>query len=263
MNTSAFSELAIDTPKQEQSEQNIKEPLPSVKEQPIVRFWIEDPNVLLNTLYLFELFPVEPMSFEQKLNAITRLVLLMTLLSFFYTHSVRLLLIGAISVFFIVMLYKAQEPAVNKEGLTNPDSDSATLNPAQEFYPTNTSNVFSEPNTANIMSNVLVTDYLYNPQRKPAPPAYNEKISDSIVSQAKELVQKTHPDIPDISDKLFKDLGDNMMFEQSLRPFYSTASTTIPNDQQSFSEFCYGSMISCKEGNQFACAKNNSRYNNY
>lgn len=266
MNTSAFSELAkssepldIDnTQKHEQSEQIIKEPLPSVKEQPIVRFWIEDPNVLLNTQYLFELFPVEPMSFEQKLNAITRLVLLMTLLSFFYTHSVRLLLIGAISVFFIFMLYKAQEPK-KKEGLEIRD----TLNPALEFYPTDTSNVFSEPNTANIMSNVLVTDYLYNPQRKPAPPAYNEKVNDNIVSQAKQLVQKTHPDIPDISDKLFKDLGDNMMFEQSLRPFYSTASTTIPNDQQSFSEFCYGSMISCKEGNQFACAKKNSRYNNY
>lgn len=262
MNTSAFSELAkgMDEPKQEQSEQIIKEPLPSVKEQPIVRFWIEDPNVLLNTQYLFEFFPVEPMSFEQKLNAITRLVMLMTLLSFFYTHSVRLLLIGAISVFFIFMLYKAQEPK-KKEGLEIREDTNS--NPALELYPTDTSNVFSEPNTSNIMSNVLVTDYLYNPQRKPAPPAYNEKVNDSIVSQAKQLVQKTHPDIPDISDKLFKDLGDNMMFEQSLRPFYSTASTTIPNDQQSFSEFCYGSMISCKEGNQFACAKQNSRYNNY
>ena len=262
MNTSAFSELAkgMDEPKQEQSEQKIKEPLPSVKEQPVVRFWIEDPNVLLNTQYLFEFFPVEPMSFEQKLNAITRLVLLMTLLSFFYTHSVRLLLIGAISVFFIFMLYKAQQPVGKKEGLEIRED---SLNPALELYPTDTSNVFSEPNTSNIMSNVLVTDYLYNPQRKPAPPAYNEKVNDSIVSQAKQLVQKTHPDIPDISDKLFKDLGDNMMFEQSLRPFYSTASTTIPNDQQSFSEFCYGSMISCKEGNQFACAKQNSRYNNY
>ncbi len=44
--SSAFSELAkgsepLDTPKQEQSEQKIKEPL---KEEPIVRFWIEDPN---------------------------------------------------------------------------------------------------------------------------------------------------------------------------------------------------------------------------
>lgn len=256
--SSAFSELEIDKPKSNEpidayERMDNKKPL---EKKPIVRFWIEDPNVLLNSEYLFEFFPVEPMSFEQKLNAITRLVLLMTLVSFFYTHSTRLLLIGAISVFFIFVLYKAQSPPkVSREGLESP---------AAELYPKDIQgSVFSEPSTANIMSNVLVTDYLYNPQRKPAPPAFNEKISESIVSQAKELVQKTHPDIPDISDKLFKDLGDNMMFEQSLRPFYSTASTTIPNDQQSFSEFCYGSMVSCKEGNQFACAKRNSRYNNY
>lgn len=251
-NFSQFDTLEIETPGNE-----FKEPLTKpVTQEPIVRFWIEDPNVLLNSEYLFEFFPVEPMSFEQKLNAITRLVLMMTLVSFFYTHSVRLLLIGAISVFFIFVLYKAQSPP--------PSKPEPFENPAASSYPKDIQgSVFSEPATNNIMSNVLVTDYIYNPQRKPAPPAYNENINNTIVSQAKELVQKIHPDIPDISDKLFKDLGDNMMFEQSLRPFYSTASTTIPNDQQSFSEFCYGSMISCNEGNKFACAKKNSRYQNY
>ena len=252
MNSNTFSELEI-----KNNDHVIKEPLDK-KEEPVVRFWAEDPNVLLNSQYLFELFPVEPMSFEQKLNAITRLVLLMTLVSFFYTHNVRLLLIGTISVFFIFMLHKAQTPPPKKETFADTND-----NPAAEYYQTTSDNVFSEPNVNNPMGNVLVTDYIYNPQRKPAPPAYTEKVSKSIVNQAKELVQKTHPDISDISEKLFKDLGDNMMFEQSLRPFYSTASTTIPNDQQSFSEFCYGSMISCKEGNKFACAKHNSRYNNY
>ena len=40
-----------------------------------------------------------------------------------------------------------------------------------------------------------------------------------------------------------------------MRPFYSTANTTIPNDQGAFADFCYGSMVSCKEGNPFACTK--------
>ncbi len=253
MDSVSFSELEIDNNIKNEKKPDLKEPL---KEEPLVRFWLDDPNVLLNSQYLFELFPVEPMSFEQKLNAITRLVLLLTLASFFYTHNVRLLFIGAVSVFFILMLFKAQ---AKKETFANP----AAGNPAAEYYKTTDTNVFSEPTSTNPLSNVLVTDYLYNPQRKPAPPAFNENVNKSIVDQAKEMVQKTHPDIPDISEKLFQDLGDNLMFEQSLRPFYSTASTTIPNDQQSFSEFCYGSMISCKEGNQFACAKKNSRYNNY
>ena len=40
-----------------------------------------------------------------------------------------------------------------------------------------------------------------------------------------------HCDQPDIESKLFKDLGDNFDFEQSMRPFYATANTKVPNDQ--------------------------------
>ena len=71
-----------------------------------------------------------------------------------------------------------------------------------------------------------------------------------------------NPSQPDLADKLFRDLGEQYVFEQSLRPFYSTASSTIPNDQQAFAEFCYGSMVSCKEGNPFACARNLTRHTN-
>jgi hypothetical protein len=83
-------------------------------------------------------------------------------------------------------------------------------------------------------------------------------VDDTILTQAKSLVQKLNPNQPNISDKLFRDLGEQFVFEQSLRPFYSNASTTIPNDQSAFADFCYGNMISCKEGNLFACARNNA-----
>jgi hypothetical protein len=83
-------------------------------------------------------------------------------------------------------------------------------------------------------------------------------VSADITEKAKQMVIANNPNNPDIADKLFKDLGDQYMFEQSMQSFYSTASTTIPNDQESFSEFCYGGMISCKEGNAFACARNNT-----
>ena len=53
-----------------------------------------------------------------------------------------------------------------------------------------------------------------------------------------------------------------MHFEQSLRQFTSNPGSTIPNDQGAFADFCYGSMVSCKEGNQFACARNLSRHIN-
>jgi hypothetical protein len=122
--------------------------------------------------------------------------------------------------------------------------------------------VFDKTNSDNPFTNVLMTDYDYNPNKKPAPPASNEMVSNNILSSAKQLVQNANPDDPNIANKLFKDLGDQLVFEQSLRQFYSNPSTTIPNDQSGFAEFCYGSMISCKEGNMFACARNLSRHTN-
>jgi hypothetical protein len=234
--------------------------------QNIIPFWSENPNILLNNDFLFEFFPVENMSFEQKLNAISRTVILLSLITFFYTKSIRILLIGAVCLFFIFMLHKSKavdakeirQKKMGEEGF----ADSST--PAKQLYKTtDMMNVFQKPDSTNPFGNVLVTDYIHNPKRKPAPPSFNENVNLEIIEQAKEFVRKSNPDQPDITDKLFKDLGDEYVFEQSLRPFTSNPSTTIPNDQQSFSEFCYGSMVSCKEGNAFACAKKVARYNNY
>ena len=41
-----------------------------------------------------------------------------------------------------------------------------------------------------------------------------------------------------------------------MRNFYTMPNSRIPNDQKGFAEFCYGTMVSCKEGNEFACEKN-------
>jgi hypothetical protein len=121
-------------------------------------------------------------------------------------------------------------------------------------------NTFDTPTSKNPFSNVLVTDYEFNPQKKPALPSYPEDVNNEILFQAKKLVNEMNPSQPNLSDKLFKGLGDEMDFEQSLRQFNSNPATTIPNDQRAFAEFCYGSMVSCKEGNLFACAKNATRY---
>jgi hypothetical protein len=252
----------LDIPDIKSETKGKSEEVPDRKEsiQNIIPFWSDNPNILLNNDFMFELFPVEAMSFEQKLNAISRTVIILALVTFFYTKSVRILFIAAISLFFIFMLHKSkQADPVKKEAFFDKDET-----PAKKLFNTSDEmHVFREPDSSNPLGNVLVTDYIYNPNRKPAPPAYNERVNATIIEKAKEMVRKANPDQPDITDKLFKDLGDEYVFEQSLRPFNSTASTTIPNDQESFSEFCYGSMVSCKEGNAFACAKNVARYNNY
>ena len=223
-----------------------------------IPFWSTNPNVLLNKEHMFEFFPVEDMTFTQKLNAITRVIILMTIITFAYTQKIQIIIVGTISIFFIYMLHQYKLKPHEGFDMSAPTSDLVKLREA------GFQNIYQKPSPNNPLGNVLVTDYIYNPNRKPAPPAYNEYVAADIVVQAKEMVKNANPGNADLADKLFKDLGDQYMFEQSLQPFYSTASTTIPNDQASFSEFCYGSMISCKEGNAFACAKNNAgNYNLY
>jgi hypothetical protein len=241
--------------------------IPLIKHIP---FFTEDPNVLFQQAHIFEFFPTEGMSYNQKLNAISRTVLVLTIISFVFTRSIRTILVSAITLtaIYIMHFYHTKEQQkVESKKMSNEPMVEGFSGPALAYYTENNipapTDLFTIPDSSNPFSNVLMTDYDYNPNKKPAPPAFAKDINKQILAQAKQLVNDANPDQPNISDKLFKDLGEQLMFEQSLNAYASNPSTTIPNDQGAFAEFCYGSMISCKEGNKFACARNMSHYTNY
>lgn len=232
---------------------------------PSIPFWSDNPNILLQNPS--ELFPVENMTYNQSLNAITRLVILITIVLFIFFRKWTFIFISFITLSSIWTLHqhhmgKFQKKKVSFYESANSIENFQNKNPATELLGKPNPDIFQKPSSSNPFSNTLITDYDYNPNKKPAPPSFNINTNDDILNKAKQTVIDCNPGQPDIADKLFRDLGEQLVFEQSMRPFYSTASTTIPNDQASFAEFCYGSMISCKEGNQFACARNLSRHTN-
>ena len=235
----------------------------------VVPFWTQNPNILFDPSHITEFYPMDTMTYEQKLNAITRTILILTIVGFFVSRSFRVLCIGALTMGVIYLMFYYHElentkvdgkkkTTALKEGFSGPAAD---------FYRKNgisvPDNVFQAPDSHNPFSNVLMTDYEDNPDKRPAPPAFNRNINDQILTQAKKAVSEMNPGQPDIADKLFRDLGEELVFEQSMRQFNSNPGSTIPNDQAAFAEFCYGSMVSCKEGNAFACARNMSHYTNY
>jgi len=235
-----------------------------------IPFWSENPNVLFQSQYILEFFPIERMTYEQKLNAVSRTVILLTIISIVINPTVRTLMVGAVTmgaIYIMFFFHEKERKKVESKKLSDTKAVEGFEGPGLAYYNDNSipvpTDLFTTPDSSNPLSNVLMTDYDYNPNKKPAPPAFNQTISSQILKQAKQLVNEANPDQPDLSDKLFKDLGEQLMFEQSLRPFHSNPATTIPNDQGAFADFCYGSMISCKEGNKFACARNLTRYNNY
>ena len=235
----------------------------------IIPFWAINPNVLFQREYILEFFPVETMSYSQKLNAISRSIIVLCIVGYLFTKNFRLIIISGMTLFSIFLLYHFKEKEKDKSTKKSEEQDQFKENfenPANIILKEkniSTHNVFENPTSSNPFGNVLIPDYEYNPNKKPAPPSFNANINDDILKQAKKLVSELNPDQPDISDKLFRDLGEQYVFEQSLRQFTSNPSTTIPNDQTGFAEFAYGSMVSCKEGNLFACARNLPKYNNY
>lgn len=218
-------------------------------------FWFNDPTILFKNKYILQLWPLETMNAEQKLNAISRLIILLTIIGYLLTQTLKLLITGIITLVVIVLLYKIQ----------NEKSKSKPLSPTEAFSNLNLYNAIKNnhtlPSEINPAMNILLPEIQDDPSRPEAAPAYNKEIEKKMNDDTKKFVGKQFND-PNIDSKLFNDLGDNFNFDQSMRSWYATANTTIPNDQKSFAEFCYGDMVSCKEGNEFACTRNNHRWKN-
>ena len=239
----------------------------------IIPFWSENPNVLLQGKYIGEFFPISDMTFNQKLNAITRTILVLIIGLLIFYKNIRIVLVGILTLGAIFALYYNRQKDCRRKilGLGSSVSSGSGSGSVYEGFENpalavlqdkgiNIAETFDTPTDTNPFSNVLLPDYEFNPNKKPAPPSFNLQTNQTILEQAKQLVIDQNPGQPDIANKLFTDLGEQFVFEQSLQPFFSNPATTIPNDQAGFADFCYGSMISCKEGNMFACARNLDRH---
>ena len=225
-------------------------------------FWLNNPSILLKQSDVFELWPAPTMTMEQKLNAITRLIVLLTLLGYLITRKEKFLITGVITLVVIVTLYFIQSKKnKNKEveGFNNPDMNAGAVKLTKNTF------MHTEPTITNPAMNVLLTEIVDNPERKPAELAYEPAVNADINKQTIDMVKKNFND-PNIDVRLFKDLGDSYTFDQSMRTWYATANTQIPNDQGSFADFCYGDMISCRDetNNEEACTRNMPpRWTNY
>ena len=200
-------------------------------------FWLDNPNVLLNKNQITEIWPQDNFSLDRKLNAITRLILILAILGFLLTKSRYIIVSAAVSIIVLVMIHKSKSHS--KEGMKNLD-----IKINKEEFEELLNEEFTMPTKKNPFMNVLMNEYKDNPKRKSAAPVYNEEVLDDATKKSKN------------DEKLYKNLGDNLTFQNSLRNFYSTPNTNIPNNQKEFAEFCYGNMASCKEGDEFMCEKN-------
>lgn len=220
--------------------------------------WINDPTILLNKNNIFDLWPTATMTYDEKVNAITRFIILISILGFIFTMKINILFIGITTLAVIFIVLKMKKPKITKNNLE--EGFEVEGNKVKNLYdkktiidPVTLESVlrenYKEGTKKNPFSNVLLTDIGDDPKRKSAPPSFNVDVDEEITKNVKKSVQFMNPDIKNTNKQLFSSLTDNFYLDQSNRAFFSTANTKIPNDQKAYGEFLYGNMPSAKESN--------------
>lgn len=222
--------------------------------------WLNNPTILLQQEQLGQIWPLGNMNIEEKINAITRLIILLTILGYLITFNFTIVLIGLVSIISLLLLYFLSQKS-KKEGFLNNITNVQPVLTSELAYNLNRNN-FKEPTEENPLMNVLIPEVHYNPKRKPAAPTFNRVVEDKINDSVKSFIGKSFND-KNINDKLFADLGDDITFNRSMISFSATANTQIPNDQKAFTDFAYGDMISGKEGHPLALERTQSGSYNY
>ena len=59
----------------------------------ITQFWLNDPSILFKNKHILELWPTLAMSKEEKLNAITRIVIMLSALGYIITGSSNFIIV--------------------------------------------------------------------------------------------------------------------------------------------------------------------------
>jgi hypothetical protein len=235
-----------------------------------IPIFVNEPTILIQDIT--EIFPKDEMTYDQKINAITRLVILLSSLGFIFTMKPRFLIMGIVTLILIAGLYKWKSEPISfaeQEGFSNLQKKKSNAVKKVDFKASlnkTNGNWFKSGTKKNPFSNVLLTEIGDDPKRASAPPAFNEKVDEEITQNVKRGVQFMNPEIKSTSKQLYGDLWDKFELDQSNRAFFSTANTQVMADQSAFSQFLYGDMISAKEQNAdgaIARTQDNARHRLY
>jgi hypothetical protein len=197
------------------------------------KFWYSDYTILFNKDRIIEFIPNNSMSLTEKLNALVRFSIYLSIVLFIYNKNYIMFYIPIVIAGLTLLLDNYE----SFTDISQKKNDKTQKNPhcVQNYKAKSTKN--------NPFMNVLISDYMKDPRRSSAPVYYNNK------EIKKEVTQN-------FNTNLYRDIGDVFQNSNSQREFYTMPNTKIPNDQTSFAEWCYKGSNSCKEGNGYQCDKN-------
>jgi hypothetical protein len=234
--------------------------------------WIKDFNILLKTERLMEFFPVKNQTNEERVNAIVRLSLYVSIILAIYYSNAKYFAIFLFFLMFTFIIYRhhpEMKPKIEKsisiqekvqkqveeqakQEETNPKlnnfvplfglrSEKEKLE--NENRPDNTDGICTKPTIDNPFMNVTMKDYMNfdkNGNIVNRPPA-----CDPNDPEIKKNMDET------FSNNLYRDVSDVFGKKSSQRNYFTMPSTTIPNKQDEFARWLYLSPKTCKEDQDY------------
>lgn len=189
------------------------------------KFWFDEPRILIQQDKLAQFFPTEPMNMIEKLNAIARLGIYLTIVLILLTKKTHYIYITVAVLAITFFIFRANkndlELYLNNNNENNNFVEKSLLK--QERTKPTISNPFMNIN--------LITD---NRDRSKAQSSWDNP--------------KTKKDVEEsFNYNLYRDVSDLYGKSNSQRQFYTAPSTTIPNDQTAFAKWCFNTGPTCKE----------------
>ena len=193
-------------------------------------FWLEDINILFNQEKIYLFIPSNNMTLIEKLNAIFRLSIIISLGLYLFTSNYLYLYIFIIVGIFTYFIYYYQKD--NVELYLNSINNSKYNDIQEALLEENKHKSEIEPTVNNPFMNInLITS---DKTKDAAPSSWNnDEIQDEIEDK--------------FNYNLYRDVGDLYGKSNSQRQYYTAPSTTIPNNQTGFAKWLYGQGPTCKE----------------
>jgi hypothetical protein len=191
--------------------------------------WFKQPIDFFRFSKLFEIYPSEDLDLDERLNAYVRLSLYAAILHYAIFQDVKIF-----SVVVIVMILTYVYYVSVKENYMQYNTLKDRRGKTKEHFNGNVSCQY--PKDSNPFMNVLINEYVENPERKEACDVDNVRVKDMINDK---YYSDTYRDIGDVFDR-----------KSSFRNFYTMPNTTIPNNQEDYAQWLYGIKEKTqKEGN--------------
>jgi hypothetical protein len=193
--------------------------------------WYRQPTQFITPNNFTVFFPSSDMSLAERLNSLMRLSLYSTIVISIVINKYAVLYINIIIAALTVGIYETykKEDANRKEVFLRKNNS--------EYR--RTGEKCRLPTKENPFMNVLINELVEDPER---PRACN--VEDDYIQGSVDKIFQT---------SLHRDVDDVFGRNASSRQFYTTASTTIPNDQDGFANWLYKTGQTCKEGNGVQC----------